>query len=91
MDSLPLAPLGKPQEVYSDVKQISGCQGLRRALGRREVGVVIKGNMRDHDGHGNPLCFDCKNVNILVLILSCSFCKVLLLGETTCESIVISG
>lgn len=59
-------------------------------LGRREVGVVMKGNMRDPDGHGNPLCFDCKNVSILVLILPYSFCKILLLGKTTCKSIVIS-
>ena len=37
--------------------------------------MVIKGNMRDPGGDENPLYFDCKCINTLVLILFCSFAR----------------
>lgn len=50
-------------------------QQLRRVGGRRKVGVVIKGNMRDLYGNGNVLYLECVNVKILAAIWYYSFAR----------------
>ena len=47
----------------------------------REVGVAIKGNMRDSCGDGNVPGIDCINVNILAMILYYSFVRYYHWGE----------
>ena len=71
-DSTYITFLKWPNLETKDWLEVKG-RDRRDQVSGREVGIAIKGTVRDPCGDGNVLYFDCITVNILVRILYYSF------------------